>query len=134
MSRTFPVVATLSALAAVAGLAGCAKNPPAQPASAALKQNATVREGTIADLEKNRMVFWDAQNPTGQPLALDLTDSTTVVDKGDFVNRKKLDEGEAVRVFFDETQPRPEALRVEILSGDEAKQIQKRVNQATGGK
>lgn len=133
MSRTVPVLAALVAVASL-GLGACAKNAPSQPTSQVLKANATVREGTVADLEQNRIVVWDAANPSGQPVALDLTDNTTIVEKGNFVDRKKLDEGEAVRVFFDETAPRPEALRVEILSGDEGKQIQKKVERATGGK
>jgi hypothetical protein len=132
MSRTpWPLLVLGAALA----LAACGKEQVRQePTSAVLRETSTVTEGTVAALEENRIMLWDAQDPSGQPLAVDITDRTTLVKEGDYVDRGQLEEGGAVRVFFDETKSRPEALRVEILKGDEAKAIQERVEQATGGK
>ena len=118
----------LVALAAVAALAGCSKKEVRQePTSEVFRETSTVKEGTVAVVEQNRVLLWDAQDPSGQPVALDLTDDTTYVKEGDFVDRNEIEEGGAVRVFYDETQEHPEALRVEILSGNEADQVKKRV-------
>lgn len=128
MSRSIPL---LAAIATAAALVGCAKEVKREPTSEVFKETSVVREGTVADLQENRFLFWDSDNPN-QPLALEISDDTTYVKEGDFVDRGNLEEGGAVRVFFDETQENPEALRVEILSGDEAEAIEERVKKATG--
>ena len=131
MSRTpWPLLALGAGLA----LAACRKEQVrTEPTSAVLRETSTVTEGTVAAIQENRLMMWDAEDPSGQPLAVDITDRTTLVKEGDFVDRGQLKEGGAVRVFYDETKARPEALRVEILQGDEAKAIHDRVEQATGG-
>jgi hypothetical protein len=131
MTRTpWPFLALGAALA----LAACGKEQVRQePTSAVLRETSAVAEGTVADVRENRIMLWDAEDPSGQPLAVDITYRTTLVKKGDFVDRGQLEEGSAVRVFYDETKERPEALRVEILEGEEAEVIQERVEQATGG-
>lgn len=129
MSRSIPLFAVLAAAAA---LGACSKGQvQREPTSEVFKETSVVREGTVADLQENRILFWDSDNPD-QPLALELSDDTTYVKEGDFVDKGNLEEGSAVRVFFDETQENPEALRVEILSGDEAESIEERVKKATG--
>lgn len=125
MVRSTPLLVTI---AAVAALAGCSKGEVRkEPTSEVFQETSAVREGKVAAIEQNRVTFWDAKNPSGQPITLALTDDTTYVRKGDFVDRGRLQEGDAVRVFYSETQERPAVLRVEILSGQEAAQIKKRV-------
>ncbi len=126
MTRSIPLLVALATLAA-----GCAKMGKHETTGEVVRETSVVREGTVAAIDRDRLLFWDADNPTGQPLALKLTEDTTVVAEGDFVDRGALEEGGAVRVFYDETDERPEALRVEILGGDEADAVKDRVEEAT---
>lgn len=117
----------LVAFATISALVGCSKEVRKEPTSKVYREASAVREGKIAAVERSRVTFWNAEDPAGEPVTLALTNDTTYVKGGNFVDRGKLSEGEMVRVFYDETQEHPTALRVEILSGQEADQIKKRV-------
>lgn len=117
-------------LALGAALAACGKEAVRmEPTSSVLRETSAVKEGTVAALQEDRIVFWDADNPSGQPLAVYVTDRTTITKEGGFVGRGEVEEGSVVRVFYDDTRTSPEALRVDILRGEEAEAIQERVEQ-----
>lgn len=112
----------------VLGGAACAGGPePKQQQTSEIYGEASeVREGTVASISEERLTIVDPSRPNAAAVVLDIGSQTTFVEGGDFVDRGEIDEGENVRVFYEEAEGAERALRIEVLAGEESEEVEER--------
>jgi len=114
----------LGAVALALLAVGCSSEKPAVKTAQVYDQTTGVREGMLVTMGDNKMVLIDPQGSEAG-IVLNYNDQTAFVKRGEIVKSNDVKEGTPVRVFFKEGTDQPQALRVEVLEGDEAKSVEK---------
>jgi hypothetical protein len=119
----------LAAVAALVVGAGCAAEKEAVRTETVMNEADGVREGRVVAVDERRLVLLDPGGASAG-LVFDVTEETAWMQEGESVRHRTVDEGDEVRVFFENSGERPDALRVEILQGDEEDAVEEELDEA----
>ena len=112
----------LWAAAALLLAGACASEKEAVRTEQVYRDASGVREGRVAAVDDHQLVLLDPGGASAG-MVFDVSDDTAWMDRGESVRRSSVAEGDPVRVFYS-AGDRPDALRVEILRGDEADAVE----------
>ncbi len=114
-------------------LAGCAGTSEAKKdvegAVAGLEET---KEGTIVDVQQDFIAVQDAEDPQGEPLRFQRTETTDLVRDEEPFSWPQLAPGMPVRVSYEAEAGAEQASRIEILTGSEADEVRSKTSGSTG--